>query len=63
MAEKSFHEQEKINNIIKLRTYLAELPPYVTDYCRGRETTQTARTQISYAYDFKTFLVLNNCKS
>ncbi len=55
MAEKSFHEQEKINNIIKLRTYLAELPPYVTDYCRGRETTQTARTQISYAYDFKTF--------
>lgn len=55
MAAKNFHEQEKINNIMKLRTYLAELPPYVTDYFRGRETTQTARTQISYAYDFRTF--------
>lgn len=54
-AKKSYHEQEKTNNIVKLRAYLAELPPYVTDYCRGRETTQTARTQISYAYDFRTF--------
>lgn len=55
MVAKSFHEQEKINNIKMLRTHLTELPPYVADYCRGRETTQTARTQISYAYDLRTF--------
>lgn len=55
MAPRNFHEQEKMNYIIKLRAYLAELPPYVADYCRGRETTQTARTQISYVYDFRTF--------
>lgn len=55
MATKSFHEQEKINNIMKLRTYFAELPPYVTDYSRGRETTQTTKTQLSYVYDFRIF--------
>lgn len=51
----NYQEQEKINNIVKLRNLLAELPAYVKDYCRGREVTQTARTQISYAYDFRAF--------
>lgn len=58
----SYQEQEKIKNTKKLRELLSELPPYVTDYCRGRETTQSVRTQISYAYDFRTFFsFLSEC--
>lgn len=52
----SYHEQQKINDTLKLRQLLSELPPFVTDFFRGRETTTTARTRISYAYDIKIFL-------
>lgn len=57
MAKKvlTYHEQTDIDNIKKIRSQLAELPPYVTDYFRGRETTTTVKTRISYTYDLKLF--------
>lgn len=57
MAKKalSYHEQTEIEHIKKIRSLLTELPPYVTDFFRGRETTTTVKTRISYAYDLKIF--------
>lgn len=57
MAKKvlSYHEQMEIDYIKKIRSLLSELPPYVTEFFRGRETTTSVKTRISYAYDLKTF--------
>ena len=51
----SYHEKRYIDNTIRLRTILAELPPYVQDFCRGRQTTLSMQTQIAYCYDLKIF--------
>lgn len=51
----TYHEQVEIDHIKKIRGLLAELPAYVTDFFRGRETTTTVKTRISYAYDLKIF--------
>lgn len=55
MAEKTYHEQEKINCTVKLRELLQELPKFLRDYFRGIEHSTAPRTQISYAIDLKTF--------
>lgn len=52
----SYHEQTKRNLTIRLRELLSELPGYVTDFFRARETTTSVKTRISYAYDIKIFL-------
>ena len=51
----SYHEKKYIDNNIRLRNILAELPPYVQDFCRGRQTTLSMQTQIAYCYDLKIF--------
>lgn len=56
MKQVSYHEQKKRDLTIKLREQLSELPDYVTDFFRGRETTTSPRTRISYAYDIKIFM-------
>ncbi len=51
----SYHEQKYIDNNLRLRNILSELPPYVQDFCRGRQTTLSMQTQIAYCYDLKIF--------
>ena len=51
----TYHEQEKRESVLKLREILKELPDYITTYFRGRETTTSAKTRISYAYDIRIF--------
>lgn len=50
-----YREQEKIMNTMKLREFLEELPPYVKDFFRAKETTTSDKTRLSYAYDLRVF--------
>ena len=51
----SYREQVKIENTVKLREFLQELPPYVKEYFRAKETTTSDKTRLSYAYDLRVF--------
>lgn len=44
-----------MENTLKLRQVLATLPPFCKDYFRAIDTTTTAKTRISYAYDIRIF--------
>lgn len=55
MANKSYHDQFKIDTELKLREKLKELPPFASQFFRGIEPTTSARTRMAYAYDLKTF--------
>lgn len=63
MKERTYHEQTNINNAVKLREKIKELPPFCGDFFRGIEPTTSSRTRIAYAYDlgiFFEFLHENN---
>ena len=63
MKEKTYHEQTNINNALKLREKIKELPAFCADFFRGIEPTTSSRTRIAYAYDlgiFFDFLHENN---
>jgi Site-specific recombinase XerD len=63
MSEKNYHDQLNIDNAVKLRTLLENLPPFCKDFFRGIEPTTSSRTRIAYAYDlgvFFEFLVHSN---
>ena len=56
MADRqTYHEQQDIRNILRLRELLKELPPFAKDYFRAIDTTTSTRTRISYAYDMQVF--------
>lgn len=55
MANLTYHEEQNRKNTQKLRTLLAEMPPFVTTYFRGIEQTTASRTRIAYAVDLKVF--------
>ena len=55
MANKSYHDQVKIDTDLKIRNLLKELPPFCSLYFRGMEPTTQARTRMAYAYDLKVF--------
>lgn len=58
MAEsrnRPYHEQIDIDNTVKLRQLIGELPPFVRDFFRGIEQTTSSRTRIAYAYDLRIF--------
>ncbi|MDO5410057.1 MAG: tyrosine-type recombinase/integrase [Lachnospiraceae bacterium] len=58
MAEsknRPYHEQIDIENTVKLRQLIAELPPFVREFFRGIEQTTSSRTRIAYAYDLRIF--------
>lgn len=42
--------------MLQLRGLLEDLPPYARDYFRAIEQKSSAKTRISYAYDFQVFL-------
>ena len=63
MAKYNYHDQTNINNNLKLRTMLKELPSFCMMFFRGIEQTTSSRTRIAYAYDlgiFFTFIIENN---
>lgn len=60
---KTYHEQTRIDQTIRLREVLKTLPPFAKDYFRAIEPKSSARTRINYAYDvriFFRFLMENN---
>lgn len=63
MPEKTYKEQNDLENIRKLRQVLTTLPVFCKTYFRSLETTKSTRTRLSYAYDlsvFFNFLKQNN---
>lgn len=60
---KTYYEQSYIDNTLRLREVLRELPSFVRDFFRAIEPSTSAKTRISYAYDlrvFFNFLIENN---
>ncbi len=56
MADRTtYHEQKDIENTLKLRAILAELPPFAKSYFTAKTSSSETRTRISYAYDIKVF--------
>lgn len=63
MAEQNYHDQVDIENAMKLRSLLENLPRFCKEFFRGIEHTTSSRTRIAYAYDlgvFFEFLINNN---
>lgn len=59
----TYHEQNNIDNTLRLREVLKTLPKFAGEYFRAIEPTTSARTRISYAYDIRVFfrfLIENN---
>ena len=52
---KTYHEQTKIDQTLRLREVLKTLPPFAKDYFRAIEPRSSARTRINYAYDIRFF--------
>lgn len=55
MPRRNYHEQLKVNNDLKLRELLNDLPPYCQGFFRGIEPNTSSRTRIAYAYDLRVF--------
>lgn len=55
MANRPYHEQVDINNTIKLRSLISELPSFSALFFRGIEPNTSSRTRIAYAYDLHVF--------
>lgn len=53
--KQTYHEHTDIENTLRLRQVLATLPPFCKDYFRAIDSTTTAKTRISYAYDIRIF--------
>lgn len=51
----TFHEEQEIEIIEKVRENLQEFPPYIKTFYRGRDNSMSAKTQLSYCYDLKVF--------
>ena len=51
----SYHDEKKMQNILKMRAVLEELPPFCKEFFRGIEPYTSARTRLAYAYDLRMF--------
>ncbi len=63
MSEKAYYENVNIENTLKLRDTLKQLPGFCREYFVGIEQTTASRTRLAYAYDltvFFNFLKENN---
>jgi site-specific recombinase XerD len=54
-AVTNYHEEQKMQNILKMRTVLEELPPFCKEFFRGIEQYTSTRTRLAYAYDLRMF--------
>lgn len=52
---KNYHDQENINNTLKLREITATLPPFSREFFLGIKETTSPRTRLAYAYDLRVF--------
>ncbi len=50
-----YHEQQRRENVKKLRELILELPEFCVDYFRGIEPTTAERTRLGYARDLRIF--------
>jgi len=55
MADHNYHDQMNIDNAIRLRKIISELPRFCSDFFRGIEPTTSSLTRIAYAYDLRVF--------
>jgi len=55
MAEHNYHDKKNIENTLKLRNIISELPRFCGDFFRGIEPTTSSLTRIAYAYDLRVF--------
>lgn len=55
MADHNYHDQMNIENALKLREIISELPRFCSDFFRGIEPTTSSLTRIAYAYDLRIF--------
>ncbi len=63
MKERPYHEQVNIDNEVKLRELMSELPRFCREFFIGITPSTSSRTRIAYAYDlgvFFRFLQENN---
>lgn len=63
MEHETYHQQKTIENTLKLRGLIANLPLWIKDFFRGIEQTTESRTRIAYAQDlvvFFDYIILNN---
>lgn len=51
----TYHDEQDVENTLKLREVLRTLPPFCRDYFRAMEPTTSTKTRISYAYDIRVF--------
>lgn len=52
---KSYHDQINIDNIVKLRELIQELPKFISSFFIAIEPTTSTRTRVGYAYDLRIF--------
>lgn len=55
MRELTYHEQINLDNTVRLREILSQLPGFCKDFFRAIESTTQPKTRISYAYDLRIF--------
>ena len=55
MANKTYHEQEEIHNVLLIRNILQTMPKYVSTFFRAIEYSKAPRTRLGYARDIKNF--------
>lgn len=51
----TYHEKKYVDDTLKLRELLTQLPPFAKEYFRAMEPTSSVRTRIAYAYDLRVF--------
>ena len=51
----TYHDEQDVENTLKLRDVLKTLPGFCRDYFRAMEPTTSIKTRISYAYDIRVF--------
>ena len=51
----TYHEQNDLQNTLKLRNVLSSFPPFAKDFFRASSATSATNTRIKYAYDIRIF--------
>lgn len=55
MDNQNYHEQVMKKNIVRLREFCSNLPPFCQEYFLGTAQIISSRTQLAYAFDLKVF--------
>ncbi len=55
MESQNYHEEQMKKNILRLREFCSNLPPFCQEYFLGTAQTISSRTRLAYAFDLKVF--------